>query len=112
MAHSLVFSMARWLFNTNKKIRLELWDRDGTTIKDAFLSMAKAHHKKAPRWRAVLRVAGEKGRKYGTKNEDPSVTAKNVLEQMGCPIEKAEIDRVVEIVKHLVWNSLTESLIY
>ena len=96
-------------FQYKQQIRLELWDRDGTTIKDAFLSMAKAHYKKAPRWRAVLRVVGEKGRKYGTKYEDPSLTAKKLLETMGPRIHSSERDRVVEIVKNLVWIELTES---
>ena len=117
VAHSLVFpslyplasEMKGWFFTKNRKIDLELWSEDGTTMTTAFLSMTKAGGKKDPQWRAVLRVFGEKGRKYGTKYEDPSLTAKNLLETMGPRIHSAERDRVVEIVKNLVWIELTES---
>ena len=126
VAHSLVFpslyplasEMKGWystkcglypLASEMKKIVLELWSLDGTYMTVAYLSITKAGDKKNTKCRAVLRVVGEKGRKYGTKYEDPSLTAKNLLETMGPRIHSAERDRVVEIVKNLVWIELTES---
>ena len=52
---------------------------------------------------------GEKGRKYGPKSEDPSLTAKRLLETIGLRLDNGEKDRVVEIVKKLMWVSFTES---
>jgi len=101
--------MKGWYFTKNRRIVLELWSLDGTYMTVAYLSMTKAGDKKNPKCRAVLRVVGEKGRKYGTKYEDPSLTAKKLLETMGPRIHSAERDRVVEIVKNLVWIELTES---
>ena len=117
VAHSLVFpslyplasEMKGWYFTKNRKIDLELWSEDYRTMTTAFLSMTKAGDKKGPQWRAKLRVVGEKGQKYGTKYEDPSLTAKKLLETMGPRIHSAERARVVEIVKNLVWIELTES---
>ena len=117
MAHSLVFpslyplasEMKGWFFTKNRKIDLALWSEDGSTMTTAFLSMTKAGDKKNPKCRAVLRVVGEKGRKYGTKSEDPSLTAKRLLETIGIRLDRAEKDRVVELVKELMWIELTES---
>ena len=52
-------------------------------------------------WRAVLRVVGDKDRKFGTYSEDPVVTAKNLLESMGFRVGIDEQDRVLKIVKDL-----------
>ena len=117
VAHSLVFpslyplasEMKGWYFTKNRKIALELWSLDGTYMTVAYLSMTKAGDKKNPKCRAVLRVVGEKGRKYGTKSEDPSLTAKRLLETIGLRLDRAEKDRVVELVKELMWIELTES---
>ena len=117
VAHSLVFpslyplasEMKGWYFTKNRRIVLELWSFDGTYMTNAHLSMTKAGDKKSPKWRAVLRVVGEKGRKYGTKSEDPSLTAKRLLETIGLRLDRAEKDRVVEVVKELMWIELTES---
>ena len=116
VAHSLVFPSLYPLasemerFSTkNRKIALELWSLDGTYMTVAYLSMTKAGDKKNPKCRAVLRVVGEKGRKYGTESEDPSLTAKRLLETIGLRLDRAEKDRVVEVVKELMWIELTES---
>ena len=109
VAHSLVFPSLYPLASEMKKIVLELWSLDGTYMTVAYLSMTKAGDKKSPKWRAVLRVLGEKGRKYGTKSEDPSLTAKRLLETIGLRLDRAEKDRVVELVKELMWIELTES---
>ena len=107
--YPLASEMKGWFFTKNRKIDLELWSADGTYMTTAFLSMTKAGDKKGPQWRAVLRVVGEKGRKYGTKSEDPSLTAKRLLETIGLRLDSAEKDRVVEIVKEIMWIELTES---
>jgi hypothetical protein len=84
----------------NNKIQLSVSAMDGTTMANAFLSMTKAKHGRAV-WRAVLRVVGDKQRKFGTHSEDPVVTAKNLLESMGFLVANDEQDRVVKIVKDL-----------
>lgn len=68
---------------------------------NAFLSMTRGQYKKNSRWRATLRVAGEQNRLFGTKYEDPVLTARNLLMRIAFRIPNVEKDRVVEIVKDL-----------
>ena len=89
----------------NKKIPLSVLSAvDGTTMANAFLSMTRPKlfpSMKKKVWRAVLRVVGDKDRKFGSYSEDPVVTAENLLESMGFRVGMDEQDRVLKIVKDL-----------
>jgi len=88
----------------NKKIPLSVSAMHGNTMANAFLSMTKTipfRSRADAMWRAVLRVVGDKDRKFGTYSEDPVVTAKNLLESMGFRVGIDERDRVLKVVKDL-----------